>query len=239
MRYDIPIRYLARAFFHDPPTLTKQRTIGRIAATLNTEDLEIRPLTQVSLEVGRMFNATALQGGQWHVVSTHDSVDLEFDAHGDLGGAVDFPSFLKTAAQVFSDLVKEAGSAFRLACVSEGMLAHMTEERLETICRKMLNRPPSFAPAFEWDWRCVKAVMRKFDSKDEETNTLAMIKRISGHSPRAGGAFDRLRVDLDINTTPKDRSLRFPAGTTRAFFEQGIEWHSGLAREISNFMGLD
>jgi len=242
MNYDIPLRYLARVWFSEPPKVSTAKVFARIAAMLDVE-LEVGAIMRLDVNSGAGRSGTVLASKEtgWQVVAAPDSIDLEL-----LGGSnqhVLLPTFLSKAADVLgfvTSISKVQGH--RLAAVSEGFLGEMPEATRDDIARRLLKFPPSFEPApYEWDWRCVQRTPRVFAGLSEQMNTIAIAKRMSGQLAAVGGTpikFDRIRLDVDLNTTPSDEKARFGTKHVEAFFAGAVGWHEQLDHELLSFFGL-
>jgi hypothetical protein len=128
----------------------------------------------------------------------------------------------------------------RLAGVQEGLLREMADDEMNGILKRSFRLPSTFSDhlPFEWDWRMASHVERPVNKLREQTNTIVTIKRMLGRftGHQGGSTFDRIRVDLDINTSPDTVTARFGKAEVRAFFENVSSWHAELGNEISAFI---
>jgi hypothetical protein len=242
MNYDIPLRYLARIWFTEPPKLVGPKSFARISTLLDAE-LDVASTIRLDVQGGVGSSATVLLSKEtgWQLVAGLDSIDLE--QHGGLTRSMSFPAFLNKAGEVLSFVTSTAKvSAHRVASVSEGFLGEMPEPARDDIARRLLRFPPSFEPApYEWDWRCVQRTRRTFAGLSEQTNTIAIAKRMSGQLAAVGGVpvtFDRIRLDVDINTDATDASPRFTAKHVEGYFTNAVGWHEQLDQELTSFLGV-
>ena len=108
-----------------------------------------------------------------------------------------------------------------------------------------MNLPETFtdSPPFEWDYRVASVIERVFGNTTEPTNTVATIKRLAGRVTVADRVeevdFDRIKVDLDINTSPKNEIERFDENAVDAFFRETFVWQDAFEKEIQTFLKAD
>lgn len=245
--YDTTLRYLASLFldaesiepsarhitdllrgFDDPrllPIMAQERTptgaTARIAFRSPTGDRQL-----------------ILRGNRFDFSYTSEEVDGP-----DIG---DFASFSRDAGVKFAVLLDHfERKAHRLAVVQEGFLRRMSQDDVEAIASRLLRVPPLYArhPPFEWNWRCAALVDREFGGLTEATNTIATVLRQPGIEVSIRQQtmvdeqhFSLVRVDLDINTSPRNATPRFEADEARAFFEEAIPWQESFAEEIRHFI---
>ncbi|MCB1471083.1 MAG: hypothetical protein KDK08_28850, partial [Rhizobiaceae bacterium] len=50
--------------------------------------------------------------------------------------------------------------------------------------------------------------------------------------------FDRIRLDIDINTTQKNSEARFRGTDTTSFFDEWRVWYQQLSDSVSDLMGV-
>ncbi len=244
MAYGKTIRFLARAFYQDgAPSITTARVMARAAAILENDDLHVSAATNLSATTGRMSQAMVLasRDGAWRLTSHHESIDFEFVPPTHVADGNAFPIFCDRAATLLGSIVTESESrAHRMACVREGLLPDMSSVELQMLASRLLNYPSMFAPApWEWDWRCVTTIERKIRDTQEPTNTLITAKRLAGTIVSTGEAFDSVRVDFDLNTSPKTTTPRFDGADVSAFFKASLQWHNSLERDFLAFVNKE
>jgi hypothetical protein len=240
MEYDIQIRYLSRVFYRKPPPF-KPRVIDGINVALGVADLGMEPVQQLALHNLQMTAGMALTGSGWQVVSGAESVDVEYRALGDESGTqVSFDDFIKRATAAQATAFGAASEQpHRLAVVAEGLLPELGPDRMDAVANRVLRFPPVFPAApSEWDWRTINSVPRTWGRCSERTNTVLIIKRMSGILAKTNGKFERIRIDVDINTDPKVQEGRFTGEDVSAFHKQAIGWNRELSAEINRFIGL-
>lgn len=239
MDYALPIRYLARAFYQAPPSLTGSKTLLVVAKALGVEDLDVQPTQQLSLATGAVVARMSLSSPDqtWRVVGHGESIDVSYLPTLDEPHAVSLARFVETSKEILSVTADLSAPAHRLACTTEGLLRELSEAEMETISSRLISIPNTFQAPWEWDWRCVNTVVRRFADLEEPTNTIATVKRASGVLV-SQEPFDRIRVDLDINTTPKNTEARFRGTDTTSFFDEWRVWYQQLSDSVSDLMGV-
>lgn len=242
MRFDPTIRYLARSFLEGPPQLGGARALARLAEAVRVDDLTVQPISQVSVSTATVAQRVQLtsEDSQWQLTLMGESIDLAHLPRPDTE-PIPFADYLTRARDVFAAVADlTSRQPHRLACVREGLLPEMSEEKKNDVARRLLNYPETFDPApWEWDWRCAATVVRQFGACSEDTNTIVTAKRIAGTFAHTGSAFDRIRVDLDINTSPKKDEPRFDRDSIVAFFDESMGWHAQLSEETARFLGVE
>ena len=242
MNYDIPVRHLARAWFHQAPKVNASKFLTELSKVLDTE-FELSTAMRIDAQSGVAGPSTTLASREtgWQLTSAPGSIDLELHGRDKEISALNV--FLRKAGEVMVLASSQSNvSAHRLAAITEGFLGEMSSSTHNRVAKQLLKYPRSFEPApFEWDWRCVQHVDRAFAGLTEPTNTIATAKRMSGTLIDDGGnqvAFDRVRVDFDINTLPRRTDARFASGHIRGFFDEATKWHNELSTEFSGFAGI-
>jgi hypothetical protein len=170
-----------------------------------------------------------------------DYFQLPTKDNPDLG---DFTKFCQEAIPKLSaaiDYFKRTG--YRLAAVQEGILPEMTDDEINNVAKNLLKFPPSFLKSipFEWNWRCASSIERSFGKVTEPTNTVISIIRAVFKIQAEEEEIDKLssnaiRIDIDVNTSPKDTTPRFDADDIREFLQTSPIWHNKLGDEILSFM---
>lgn len=238
--YDIVLRYLARAFVTGQPLVPSADTFSRVAAALGKN--EYLPLPFEELGPGGRNQRIGLRSadGTRTVMLRGESIDLEYHqpvaAH-----AIAFDAFHLEAADILSKaLAHLAVRAHRLAVIQEGLLPAMSAADMQAVASRLLNVPEALgAPAdlFEWDWRTAAHVDRTFGSLKERTNTIAIVRRVSG-TFGDGPPFDRLFVSTDVNTSPEYKTPRLGEHEARAFCAAAPGWHDALAAGVLKLCGI-
>ena len=241
--YESHIRYLASVFV-DADSI-KASAAGLPGLLERYGDTGLLPILVQEQDLGGIQPrfAFADPAGRWRVALRGRRFDVSQHAVDPPGaGMADFGSFCRQAADWLAAALDHVGRrGHRLAAVQEGWLGELDEEQLREVAGRLLVLSPTFAehPPFEWDHRVCAAVEREFGDGREVTNTLVTVKRLGGQITTVGpdGArtvpFDRIRVDLDVNTSPNNVRARFGPDEVGAFFERSPEWHRDLEAEVS------
>lgn len=242
--YDIKLRYLATAYVDADSITPESDNVAGALKALDDERFVSIPAFQ-NVEGKRVPRIGFMAPDGWTFVLGGTRFDLSLRptvGEGDNMG--EFSDFCKEAPlKLISALAFFDRKAHRLAVVREGMLPEMEVGEMEAVARHLLNMSPTFTQnqPFEWNWRSAALIDRTFGGISEPTNTIVTVSRLAGTlGPDADGEneveFDRLRVDLDINTTPKNVKARFGTNEILAYFEAAQDWHKSLGNEISAFL---
>ncbi|MEO8905500.1 MAG: hypothetical protein ABI488_23535 [Polyangiaceae bacterium] len=238
--YDIALRYLARLWLE--PGASKQLGfyLKPLAEALNEGELDVmhvnhlEPGTNVLTQRQQLFTAD----GAWQITVLGPGIDLTHSAQE----PVSLVAFAERARSLFGATFRslDGANASRIAMITEGMLADVTTAEKNAVAGRLLTFPDVFAPApWEWDWRCVASVDREFGGSAQATNTIASMKRAAGIFNLTQQPFDRLRVDLDINTPATDLQPRFNATAIDDFVRQFPAWHATLGDSVLRTAGLE
>jgi len=246
--YGTKLRYLASIFVDAVSIIASTRNIAEVSRALGGDTFLPFVFEELSISQGqssRIGFRTA--NGEWQLYLFHNRFNLSQHPTDQEGSNLgDFSAFCQEAgtklAAILSGLRKRA---HRLAAVQEGLLPEMSPTEMEAVARRLLYLPPVFSqtPPFEWDWRAASKIDRQIRELTEQTNTLATIKRQYGNitsnkdeENRAPIPFDRVRVDLDINTTQDEVVDRFEEDHVQEFFTISPRWHADFSAEIFSFI---
>jgi len=248
MGFEIPARYLTRIFLREKVSITRKAIFNRIGDILETEDLAVESVSLIETNTGSMSPATLVKGptGGWAVIAQASGVDVEYRP-ASLTENPTYEAFLSRSRDILSHVLKVSGQkAWRLACVQEGLLAEMPEKEMESVEDRVIRRPTGFGHAKEWDTRSVWRVPRAFSALTEECNEIMAVRRLQGEfgsrtvvrAPDGQSSivattaqrFDRIRIDLDINTLPTTEDSRFAEDDVIGFFDAAAKWHAELAQ---------
>lgn len=244
MRYESPIRYLARVWLDVAPMRPVPATFARVRALLGREDLNTGVAHDP--EFGQRAALGTRDGLQFLLPG--ESVDIALvptvDERGEDRPMWSFQRFVEQITPFMASFAREFGrSASRLALVREGFLA-LTPDKAAALPARLFVVPDTFTqrPPFEWDWRLVSSVPREFDGAAEAVNTAVTVKRMSGAFVRPGGrmeSFDKIRLDLDISTSHAVSEPRFTPARVEAFFAACLRWHDELWHEMQHSLQLE
>lgn len=240
--YDIKLRYLASVFL-DAESITPQpdHITGLLRALQDDSFLPMAAAERVGTRNVRRIGLTA--DGGWTLILARKRFDLSLlptDERGENVG--DFGAFCEAAGAKLSATLEHFGRrAHRVAAVREGLLREMADAEMDVIAQRLLNLPGTFGSniPFEWDWRAASHVARSFAGLDEMTNTVITIKRVAGSlttGEEEETDFDRIRVDIDVNTIPTNTTERFGGNEVMEFFSSVVEWQRLLEGEMIDFV---
>jgi len=246
MLYDTRIRYLASVFVDAASVLPTPEAVTAVMQILG--DGVSLPMSVYqqgpSGPIPRMGFQSA--NGEWRVFLLGERFDVSHHPT-DLAGSnmIAFEGFCSVAAARLVALLKHFDrKAHRLAAVEEGLLPTLPSDEKAAIVAKLLLLPPTFQahPPFEWDWRAASHVPRLVGGAEEKTNTILTVRRMAGSLQPPGGEqepFDRVRVDVDTNTTPGNAVARFGEPEVSDFLAKAPHWHAELSNEFLRFLGLE
>lgn len=246
--YDIKLRYLATAFVDAQSIVPEPTENIRLQEALADDTLVAATVAEQEATGGlveRFAFRSAKEGLSLVLLGQRFDVSIgPIDRKGENMG--DVRSFCARAAPLLTRALNHfQRRAHRLAIVQEGLLPALNEERLREIADRLLKLPPPFERSrpFEWIWRSASAIDRTFGTITESTNTIVTTKRISGTigAPGVGEKeqFDRIQIDLDINTRPSNVMARFGDREVGAFFQSAPSWQAELQHEIATYLGLE
>jgi len=241
--YAFKLRYLASIFVNAESIVPNNKYLPNLLEQFSTDDFQLitvqEPTTQGAKP--RIGFISPEQGFQFILGSSRfDFAKLPINQDGSNLG--DFSTFCTLASQKLSNAAHALNlTPSRLAVVQEGMLEPQSEEDYNKLVKKIFVFPPSYQESlpFEWSWKAVNKVARTFGDIEEPTNTAATISRVAGfisNQREPEIPFDRIRVDLDINTYPENIIPRFSPPNIEEFFKNAVTWHSALYKEIEEFI---
>lgn len=238
--YALRTKYLASAFLDIQSLSYSQKNIDGIRAALLSSDFTPAPLSEpgpggVVQRMGFLIPQTgwvvAIRLARIDVVVQPTTLDRDLP---------DLATFCASARQYLTGVLAYLGrGCHRLALVQEGLLKEMGEPEKSRIARRLLKLPSRYSRSepFEWDWRVVCRQQHEIGGQNEQTNEIAIVKRRSGKLGENN--FDRIAVDLDINTSPVDERERFGESGIHEFIDQARGWHADLETELSCFLETD
>lgn len=255
MQFAIRTRQLARLYV-DAQSLVA--TEEQLAELIKTANLATRMATPTVVRL--MADDPTLPAGSpprfvlastrldWQLAILGHSFDLS-RLPTDLTGSNigELSEFAAIAAEILWECSRVFGrTGHRMALVQSGMLAEMSDKQLDAVARRLLHLPASFEthPVFEWDWRIARRGTMHLGDREDSTHVLATVKRASGllHvAPKPGSAdradipFDRINVELDVNTSTADTRGRFGEKEVKQFFSAALDEHTHLAKELATF----
>jgi hypothetical protein len=244
--YDTRIRYLASVFLDANSIRATARAIAKVVDVLDDDNLlpiTIEEQTLIGPSIPRLgFRSVK---GDWLVTILGERFDvahLPLDTQS--SNMVDFAEFCEIARQHLSKLlIHFERKAHRIAAVEEGFLPEMSAADNQALMARLANLPPTFAeyPPFEWDWHLASRVPRLIGTTNEETNTILTARRRAGtlaFPEQPEWSFDRIRLDVDVNTSPANAVARFGETEVGDFFARTPGWHRELTAEFVSFVNV-
>lgn len=242
--FENKLRYFASAFWDADSVVANPKDISTLLATLSPDNFI--PLTLVEPTAEGTKNRIAFQtpNNEWQLMITAKRINVfrhPTDPNGtNLGSLQDFSlkasSYLQLVLQHFD--IK----ANRLSLIQDGLLKSMTEEEFKAIYNRLFKYPTFYSQnsPFEWNWRSASDPEHTINTQTEIVNTIAHILRFQSeltipNQPEAL-KFDRVKVELDINTTHRNPHPRFDFANISSFFQNAILWHQELSETIFKFI---
>jgi hypothetical protein len=253
LTYGLPTRQLARVWVDAAAVSPSVDQLSRLQKAAARSDLMTKgALDLVSVSppdtLGRSSPAfkqrTVLSSpiGEWQLGLLTGSFDLALSPLDDRGSNLrPFDEFVQHAISVLCTALDVFDlRANRIALVNEGFLPPMSTEQLKTAAISLFRLPPFFQETqpFEWDWRCASHVNVRVGKADEVTNAIVTAKRLSCeiNLPDQALAFDRIRVDVDVNTAPEFTELRFGTAEVSDFLLAALELHTQLGSQLEQHL---
>jgi hypothetical protein len=229
--YEIPIRYLARTFVPAGQPFQLEHTAELVRELTAGAPTLLQEVQQIDITSGLMSNRAELVSADrvWQVDLPGPSLDVAYQPRGTQ--VVDFAEFCRRCAAFYLAILTRTNvRSNRLALVQEGLLGPMSDDALVGAARRLLRLPPPFTEhePFEWDWRCASTVNQRIGGDIEPTNTIATVKRVTGTRQGSNDVFDRIRVDIDVNTPPSRAELRFDQASVQGFYNDAGRWHADV-----------
>ena len=244
--FDFTTRYLASVFLDAQSIVTNSENMVNIVEKVlrpneNVEWIHIPILESLQPDASPRMGFTSLNG-EWRLILASTRFDLMKHLidpkQSNMGEFSDFCERVYPILNALLAMFKRKG--YRLSAVQEGLLPVMSEAQMQAIAMRLLNLPATFSSSspFEWDWRVASLIERPVAKRMEPTNTIITIKRLAVKTSDRDDTepVDRIRVDLDINTSHKKTAVRFGKAEVTAFFKSVGSWHTQLAKEVSSFL---
>lgn len=245
--FETKLKYLASVFWDADSIIANPQDISTLLAKLSSENFI--PLTLIEQTTEGLKNRIAFQtpDGEWRLIIAGKRTDVfrnPTDLNGtNLGSLEDFSLKAFSHLQLVLQHFDIKGN--RLALVQEGLFKPMSDDEFITIYGRLFKLPIFYSEnsPFEWNWRSVSKTERSINSKTEIINTIAHILRCQGEIriPKSEALkFDRIQVELDINTTHDNLHPRFDLTNINSFFKNAVLWHRELSNSIYKFvLGID
>lgn len=238
MRHDIVFRSQARAFVRGQAKVPGTHALEELANLLGVGagDFSVGMIRQIIPDQLQVVDGIAIQSEPWLVEITPLSIDVTHF------GTLDAPqpppiALWSKCPDIFRILgAHRDTSATRLAAVTEGVLPEIDDATMVSLASRCLRLPRLFqSHPWEWDWRCVTSRTTPIANDDNELALLLTLKRISGLMNNE--PFDRIRVDLDVNTPVADIRPRFQSSHIASFFSSVPARHQELWDAVDEMLG--
>ena len=136
-------------------------------------------------------------------------------------------------SRILADFPKKGN---RLSLVTEGFMDEMTEDRLQK-AYTLITVPFEFYKGnipVNWMSRAVARVMVDLCDSKEKLNVICQIGRVQGEIPLISGihSFDRINVNLDINTYQGNTDTRFDLRSVKPFSDIALRIRNDLVSQI-------
>lgn len=156
----------------------------------------------------------------------------------------DAKAFCNEAIEIFArllDTVPIKGN--RLSYVVNGLFPECSDEEFIAMKSRVLGDIPFYVSnrPNRWDTKCVCRVERDFGNKSEILNVLTDINRVQGEFNDGDGGkipFDRIEVEVDINTTQDNLIARFDNTDIDPFLNEAIQMSDKLVSEVGEFLNV-
>jgi hypothetical protein len=238
--YGLRLRYLASMFLDAESIQANAKDVAGLMELF--QDDQFLPVQAIENNIPRI-GFRSVEGTRNLILSgkRFDYFHLPTKNNLDLGDFTVFCQYAISKLSIALDYFKRKGH--RLAAIQEGLLPEMTDDEINNIAKNLLKFPPSFSKniPFEWNWRCASSIKRTFGKLSEPTNTVITIIRgafkvQSGKEIIDGLEYNKIRMDIDVNTSPINTNARFGAKDIKNFLEKSPIWHNKLEKELLSFM---
>lgn len=175
---------------------------------------------------------------EWNIEFRSDRILCQKNATHSGGGKLGpLGDFCQEARDMLGKGLEKLGKhGTRLALVTTVMLREMTPTELKEAYRRFFEAPEFFVEQepFEWNWRSAAQVERRVGPFTETLNVIGKSGRFNGQLQIGSDVtpFDRIQVELDINTIPDTDETRFGGEHLQPFFVEAIAVHDRIQDEI-------
>ena len=207
-----------------------------------TTAYELAASVGAAMVVPRARLALADSNGEWTITFLSNRINIEkrgIERHGENLGELN--EFCSEAVGLFERITTKFGKkANRIALITDFLLEEMSEETFSTVYSKLFKTPKFYGdnPPFEWNWKVVSNQQITLKNLSETLNMITSINRGTGKLQVKNEIkpFDRVRLQIDINTTPDNRDHRFDSNHTDSFYSQVVELHDRLFNEVEGII---
>lgn len=244
--YALVTKYLATAYLDADDVRPGGKLIGELTEVFHDELLPTTVREQSKREIKSRVGFVS-ENGEWRLVIVGDRLALTRTPINETGDNMgDLASFCESAKKWIPpclDYLSRKSS--RLSVVQQGLRPNVAEGDMINIATRLLNLPSGFAssPPHEWDFRAISQMERKFGDVTEVMNNILVVKRVHGtffqhtiDTTAPQGEFDRIYLEIEVNTLPDNTSKRFSPNQCEEFYTTAAEWHDELGKEILGHM---
>lgn len=235
---DIKIRYSASIFANsidatpdNITTLLKAFSHKGFIPNTFQEMSTLNPISQTRFRLSSINNEWVINFGTGRIDILKNQTDSKGDNIGDL------EDFCKEVIEIYSLInVSYPRIASRLALCSNFLLKEMSHDQLDKIYSKLFNPPQIYRDnsSVEWNFRTVTRISKSLDTKTELINFVTEINRLTGQMNvnQSLVPFDRIAINLDINTLPNAIDFRFDTRDIENFYSEVITWQNDILNDI-------
>lgn len=130
--------------------------------------------------------------------------------------------------------------ANRIALIANYLFKEMSTDKLSGVYSKLFQYVPFYKDTepFEWTWRSASETQREINNAEEDLNVVTIITRSKGEMTILGEIkpFDRIQMNIDINTSPKNQEYRYEFTHVESFFEDATKLHNKILSEIGRYI---
>jgi hypothetical protein len=241
---DIRLKYQASAFVQASDIRPTPENITTLIGLL--QHMELVPSTFQELgpsspapQVRPRFSSP---NNEWNILFASNRIDIEKNPTSPDGSNLgDVSEFCAQATDLFRRILHSyKKKANRIALVTTYLLRDMSQKQLAETYLKLF-KPTRFYydyEPFEWNWRSVARAPIQLHDMSEILNAITAINRIQGERGQIGARarvewFDRVLLQLDINTSGENVEYRFELHHLDSFYDQVLELHELLVQQVA------
>jgi hypothetical protein len=238
---DVKLKYQASIFVNAADISVNPDTIKDLIDLFRDKDLIPRTLHEINVPGSGPFPSArpsmSSSNGEWIINFRTVRIDVvrsTTDLKGTNMGEIE--EFCGVATDFFERIsTRFKKKANRLALVTDFILEEMTTDALSKVYLKLF-KPTKFYvnhPPFEWVWKSVSKMPFAIREIEDLTNVLSTVSRAKGDITSGGETmpFERIILQIDINTAPENSEYRFDIDDIKDFYNKIPKEHSGLTAE--------
>lgn len=242
---DYKLKYRAVLFLNATDIQANSKNIGILMKEF--ADKELLPNTFQEIPIllpGSPQNRFQLSSPNNEWIIRFGAMRFDFEkSPTDLKGSNlgDLKDFCNESKQTFERILnKYPRKGNRIALVTRFLLEEYTEDKLQEIYSKLFKAPKLYVEnqPFEWNWRTVSHLKKEIDGLSEEFNFITQINRTLGEfrDKQEVKSIDRIELNLDINSLPKNVENRFGIAEINKFYDSVQTWHDEFIKELTEFL---